>query len=84
MGEYNNVFSGVTLKPMVAWSHDVAGYAPQPGGAFVEDAKSLGLSLTAEIDSMYTASLSYTDYMGGDYNISKDRDFVSVSLGAQF
>lgn len=84
VGEYNNVFSGVTLKPMLAWSHDVEGYAPQPGGAFVEGAQSLGLSLTAEIESTYTASLSYTDYMGGDYNVSKDRDLVSISLGAQF
>ena len=84
VGEYNNVFSGVTIKPTLAWSHDVEGYAPQPGGAFVEGAQSLGLTLAAEIDSMYTASLSYTDYMGGDYNISEDRDFVSVSFGAQF
>jgi hypothetical protein len=84
VGEYNNVFSGVTLKPTLAWSHDVEGYAPQPGGAFVEGAQSLGLTLAAEIASIYTASVSYTDYMGGDYNISEDRDFVSVSFGAQF
>ncbi|WP_300632746.1 DUF1302 domain-containing protein, partial [Pseudomonas sp.] len=32
--EYPDVFAGVNLKPNVAWSHDVKGYSPGPGGNF--------------------------------------------------
>lgn len=84
VGEYSNVFSGVNIKPTLAFSHDVEGFAPQPGGAFREGEQSIGLSVQAEYQSMYTASISYTEYMGGDYNLSEDRDFASVSLGVQF
>ena len=84
VGEYNNVISGGVLKPMLAWSHDVEGYAPQPGGAFKEGEQSLGLSLTLDYMSAYTASISYTQYMGGDYSLVSDRDFASISMGVQF
>ena len=84
VGEYNNVISGGVLKPMIAWSHDVEGYAPQPGGAFKEGEQSLGLSLTLDYMSAYTASISYTQYMGGDYSLVSDRDFASISMGVQF
>ncbi len=84
VGQYTNVFSGVNLKPTLAFSHDVEGFAPQPGGAFREGEQSIGLSVEAEYQSMYTASISYTEYMGGDYNLTADRDFASVSLGVQF
>ena len=46
--------------------------------------KSLWFLNRRGVDSMYTASLLYTNYMGSERNISKDRDFVSVRLGAQF
>jgi hypothetical protein len=84
VGEYNNVFSSVNLKPTLAFSHDVDGFAPQPGGAFREGEQSLGLSLQAEYASIYSANVSYTQYMGGDYNLSSDRDFASVSLSVEF
>ncbi len=32
----------------------------------------------------YTASLSYTDFFGGDYNVLEDRDFVALSFGVNF
>ena len=78
------MISGGVLKPMIAWSHDVEGYAPQPGGAFKEGEQSLGLSLTLDYMSAYTASISYTQYMGGDYSLVSDRDFASISMGVQF
>jgi hypothetical protein len=84
VGEYNNVFSGVTLKPTLAFTHDVEGFAPQPGGAFREGEQSVGLTLQADYQSMYSASISYVDYMGGDYSLTSDRDFASVSLSIQF
>ena len=84
VGEYRNVFAGVALKPTLAFSHDVEGFAPQPGGAFKEGEQSVGFTLQADYQSMYSASVSYTSYMGGDYNLSADRDFASVSMSVQF
>lgn len=84
VGEYNNVFSGITLKPTLAFTHDVEGFAPQPGGAFKEGEQSVGLTLQADYQSMYSASISYVDYMGGDYSLISDRDYASVSLSVQF
>ena len=84
VGEYNNAFAGITLKPTLAFSHDVEGFAPQPGGAFREGEQSVGFTLQVDYQSMYSASISYTQYMGGDYNLSADRDFASMSLSVQF
>ncbi len=69
---------------MLSWSHDVKGYAPQPGGAFQEGQQSLGLSVAADYLSMYNAAIAYTQYMGGDYSTVSDRDFASISMGVQF
>ena len=32
----------------------------------------------------YTASLSYTNYFGGDFNTNVDRDYVALSFGVNF
>ena len=82
--DYTDVFAGINLKPMLSWSDDVKGYAPQPGGAFQEGQQSLGLSVQADYLSMYNAAISYTQYMGGDYSTVSDRDFASISMGVQF
>jgi hypothetical protein len=59
------VFAGVNLKPNVAWSHDVEGYSPGPGGNFEEGRKAVSLGLDAEYQNTYTASLSYTNFFDG-------------------
>jgi len=83
--DYNDVFAGVNLTPMLSWSHDVKGYAPEPGGAFVEGAKSVGLSVRAEYMNQYTAEVGYTNFFGGKpYNLMNDRDFVSASVSVSF
>ena len=80
--DYNNVLAGINLKPSVAWSHDVDGYGPN--GLFTEDAKAVSLGLDAEYQNTYTANLSYTDFFGGQYNTSIDRDFLAFSVGVNF
>lgn len=80
--EYPDVFAGVTLKPGLAWSHDVEGWAPSPN--FNEGSKATSLSLDAEYLSNYTMSIAYTDYDGGDFNPLRDRDFYSLSVGVSF
>lgn len=82
--EYSDVFAGVNLKPSVAVSHDIEGVSPGPGTQFNEGRKAIGVSLAGEYRNQYTASISYVDYFGGEYNELKDRDFASVSVGYAF
>ena len=82
--DYNNVFSGVNLKPSVAWSHDVKGYSPNPGGEFEEGRKAISLGLNADYENTYTAGLSYTNFFDGKYSTVDDRDFVTLSVGMAF
>lgn len=42
------------------------------------------MGIDAEYLNAYTASLSYTNFFGGDYNTSSDRDFVALSVGVNF
>ncbi|PVZ39289.1 DUF1302 domain-containing protein [Pseudomonas sp. CC120222-01a] len=82
--DYNNVLAGVNLRPSVAWSHDVDGYSPGPGGNFEEGRKAISLGLDAEYQQTYTASLSYTTFFDGKYSTVDDRDFVALSFGVNF
>ncbi|BBH44348.1 DUF1302 domain-containing protein [Pseudomonas sp. KU43P] len=82
--DYNNVFAGVNLRPSLAWSHDVDGYSPGPGGNFEEGRKAISLGLDAEYQQTYTASLSYTNFFDGKYSTVDDRDFVALSFGVNF
>ena len=79
---YNDVFGGINLTPGLAWSHDVDGYSPNSN--FNEGAKALTFSLGAEYLNRYTATLAYTDFSGGDYNVVEDRDFLSMSFAVSF
>ena len=78
--EFANAFANVNLRPSVSWSHDVDGYGPN----FNEGSKAVSLALDADYRNSYSASLSYTDFFGGEYNTSIDRDFVALSFGVSF
>ena len=83
--EYNNVIGAVNLFPQLAFSHDVDGTTPGPGGNFVEDT----LGVTATLGAGYLAhsrmALSYSAFSGGGkYNMLKDRDFVSLTASYAF
>ncbi|MDD2060672.1 DUF1302 domain-containing protein [Pseudomonas sp. GD03860] len=82
--DYPDVFAGVNLKPNVAWSHDVSGYSPGPGGNFEEGRKAISLGLDAEYQNTYTTSLSYTNFFDGKYTTVDDRDFIALSFGVNF
>lgn len=82
--DYPNVFAGINLSPQLAFSHDVLGYAPSPGGNFNEGSKAVGLSLTGVYQNRYSATVGYTNYFGGDYNELADRDNVSASVSVSF
>ncbi len=78
--DYPDVAAGINLRPNLSWSHDVDGYGP----TFTEGNKAISLGLDAEYLNTYTASLSYTDFFGGEYNTNVDRDFVALSVGVNF
>ncbi len=80
--DYNDAFMGVNLKPNLSWSHDVDGYGPN--GIFNEGAKAISVGLDAEYRNTYTASLSYTNFFGGEFNPITDRDFFAASVGVNF
>ncbi|KGU85351.1 DUF1302 domain-containing protein [Pseudomonas mediterranea] len=82
--DYNDVFAGVNLKPNVAWSHDVSGYSPGPGGNFEEGRKAVSLGIDAEYQNTYNASLAYTNFFDGKYTTVDDRDFLALSVGMTF
>jgi len=56
----------------------------RPNGLFNEGAKAVSLALDADYLNTYTASLSYTDFFGGEYNTLIDRDFLALSFGVSF
>ncbi len=82
--DYSDVFAGVSLTPVLSFSHDVEGYAPEPGAQFTEGQQSLGLSVEATYQQMYSANLAYKMFDGGDYSRLSDKDFVSLSLSINY
>lgn len=82
--DFNNAIAGINLKPSVAWSQDVDGYSPGPGGNFEEGRKAISVGLEANYLSTYTASLYYTNFFDGKYSTVDDRDFVAMGVGMQF
>ncbi|MDO6441791.1 MULTISPECIES: DUF1302 domain-containing protein [unclassified Marinobacter] len=82
---YPNAIAGINLSPQLAWSHDVEGYAPQPGGNFKEGSKAIGLSLQGVYQNRITGSIGYTNFFGGKpFNELTDRDFVNASISYSF
>lgn len=80
--DYSNVIAGINLSPSIALSHDVKGYGP--GDVFNEGSKAVSVGLDADYGNRYKASINYTDFFGGKYNTSIDRDFLALSFGVNF
>jgi hypothetical protein len=84
-GEFNNLVSAINVQPTVVWYHDVNGTSPTPVLNFIDDRKQVSAILAADYLISWTAKLAYTNSFGGDrYNLLKDRDFWSFSLGYSF
>ncbi|MDN6320734.1 MAG: DUF1302 domain-containing protein [Marinobacter sp.] len=81
---YPNAIAGINLSPQLAWSHDVKGYSPEPGGNFNEGSKSIGISLQGVYQNKITGNIGYTNFFGGKYNELADRDFVNASVSYSF
>ncbi|PQJ23931.1 hypothetical protein BSZ31_02025 [Limnobacter sp. SAORIC-690] len=82
---YRDVFLGTDLIPSIAFSHDVDGYSPEPGQAFNEGRQSIGWGLGFEFDANTRASINYTTFTNAaDYDVLRDRDFISLSASYSF
>jgi hypothetical protein len=83
--DFNNAIGAVTLSPRIAWSHDVDGNSPGPGGNFIEDRKAISFGLNADYLKTWSADISYTDFFGaGRYNLLNDRDLVAFNIKYSF
>ncbi|MEP0068188.1 DUF1302 domain-containing protein [Pyruvatibacter sp.] len=84
--DYNNAFGTPwTLSPQLVYRHDLEGFTPAPLGNFVEDRRSIGLSVTANLQNTWRVGLSYTDFMGSEtYQNNLDDDFVSLTASYSF
>jgi len=82
--DYSNAFAGVSLQPKVTYQQGIEGNAPNATTGFKEGEQSLAMSLDANYLSTYKASLSYTQFWGGEFSRKGDRDFMAASVGVQF
>ncbi|MCO7187977.1 MULTISPECIES: DUF1302 domain-containing protein [unclassified Pseudoalteromonas] len=80
-GEYNNLFAGVNMSPRIVFSHDVNGITPDPMFLFVEDRKSVGMTLNFSYQNAWSFDFGYNAFWGGGKtNTFSDRDFVSFNI----
>jgi hypothetical protein len=83
--DFNNAIGALTLSPRIAWSHDVDGNTPGPGGSFIEHRKAITFGLGANYQNTWTADLSYTNFFGARrYNLLNDRDFIAMNIKYSF
>ena len=78
--QYNDLFAGIALKPVISWYHDVDGYSAQ----FNEGSTVAAVSLEALYQQKYSFTISYTNFGGGDYNSITDKDFLSLSFALSY
>lgn len=85
MVTYPNAFnSGFNWSPQIDWSHGVYGNSPN-SIPWQSGVKAGTLTLNLNRQNRIMASLAYTWYTGGgSQNLSRDRDFLSFSVGYNF
>jgi len=73
---YNNLIGPVNISPRFAFSQDMGGITPGPGGNFVEGRRAVLVGVGADYQNTWTADLSYTSFQGaGRHNLLNDRLF---------
>ncbi len=83
--DYNNVFAGVNISPLLVFAHDVGGNTPYPLGNFLHDRKSITVGAEFTFQNAWAVDLRYVNFFGaGRYNLLGDRDYLSCNLKYSF
>jgi hypothetical protein len=83
--EYNNLFAGVNVLPLVVFAHDVGGNTPIPMGNFLHGRTTLTLGADFNWQNAWAFELRYVNFSGGSrYNLIRDRDYASATLKYSF
>ncbi|EAT11859.1 DUF1302 domain-containing protein [Bermanella marisrubri] len=81
--DYNNAFFGANLRPKIALGYDMNN-GPEPGSQFVDGRIQASLGLDFVYLNRYSGGIAYSMFDGGDYNVTSDRDNVSLNLKVTF
>jgi len=83
--DYNNVYKGVNVAPLLVYSHDVGGNTPLPLGNFLHGRKTITVGAEFTFQNAWAFDLRYVNFFGaGRYNLLGDRDYVSCNLKYSF
>jgi hypothetical protein len=82
---YANIFqSGWTMSPVLDFYHDVHGTSPT-ALPFVDGRKAVALNLNFDYHNEWKAGIGYTTFWGGgNMNMLRDRDVVTMSVSRTF
>jgi len=82
---YANIFqSGWTMSPLIDFYHDVHGTSPT-ALPFVEGRKALALNLNFDYHNQWKGNIGYSAFWGGgNMNMARDRDVLSMSISRTF
>lgn len=81
--DYNNAFAGVNMTPNIAISYD-KGNGPEPGAQFIDERVTTALGVKFVYQNQTQVTVSYTNFEGGDYNTTKDRDNIALAASYSF
>ncbi|UTW49145.1 DUF1302 domain-containing protein [Bacterioplanoides sp. SCSIO 12839] len=81
--DFNNAFAGINVSPRVSLAYD-QGNGPEPGSQFIDDRLTTALSVSFVYQNRTSVDIGYTNFSGGDYNVLKDRDNVTLSAKYSF
>jgi hypothetical protein len=81
---YPSLIGAWNISPQIVWQQDVKGTSPL-GGNFVEGRHAASFGINAELQNRWNLGVSYATYGGaGQYNLLRDRDFVSATVKYSF
>ncbi len=81
--DYNNAFAGVNMTPNIAVSYD-QGNGPEPGAQFIDQRLTTAVGIKFVYQNQTQVTVSYTNFEGGDYNTTKDRDNIALAASYSF
>ena len=79
---YPDAVAGATLTGTMLVAKDIKGYSFD--GTFSEGRTTVRAGVRADWSKKYFADVQYNKFMGGNYNLLIDRDYLSMVVGMRF